>query len=280
MSPFQQTVRQLCTAYPEGEARALARMVFEECSRLTQTDLLLGKDNDLSADALTKIQNIVERLLRHEPIQYILGYADFCGHRFRVSPGVLIPRPETEELVRRIVADAHALPAPVRILDVGTGSGCIALSLALALEGCETEGWDISPEALVQARRNAEAYPRAQVNFVQEDILHPAATDRQWDIIVSNPPYVCRREQQDMEANVLQYEPHLALFVPDDDPLLFYRGIVRFAQGHLSEQGALWFETNHALVAETAELIEKNGFSRVEVYEDGFGKKRLLRCQR
>ena len=280
MSPFQQTVRQLCVAYPGGEARALARMVFEECFRLTQTDLLLGKDNDLSADALTKSQNIVERLLRHEPIQYILGYADFCGHRFRVAPGVLIPRPETEELVHRIVADAHALPTPIHILDIGTGSGCIALSLSLALEGCEVEGWDVSPEALAQARQNAEAYPSAQVDFVQEDILHPTATDRQWDIIVSNPPYVCQKEQQGMETNVLQYEPHLALFVSDDDSLLFYREITRFAQSHLSEQGTLWFEINHALVAETAELIEKNGFSHIGIYEDGFGKKRLLRCQR
>ena len=280
MSPFQQTIRQLCTVYPEGEARALARMVFEECFRLTQTDLLLGKDSYLSADSLIKSQNIVERLLQHEPIQYILGYADFCGHRFRVAPGVLIPRPETEELVRRIVAETCTWPTPVRILDVGTGSGCIAISLALALENSEVVGWDISPEALAQARRNAETFPSVRVKFEREDILHPTVTERQWDIIVSNPPYVCQQEQQGMEANVLQYEPHLALFVPDDDPLMFYREIARFAQEHLSQQGALWFEINHALATETAELIEKNGFPRVDEYEDSYGKKRLLRCHR
>lgn len=254
--------------YPAGEARALYRMVMEECFGLSQTQLLLGKDKDLSADECKELANIIDRLLQKEPVQYILGYADFCQHRFRVEPGVLIPRPETEELVR-LVAEHH--PVPADMLDVGTGSGCIAVTLAL--EGHHVTAYDISPEALRIARGNALNLG-ASVDFQQVDILH-ADTSRQWDVIVSNPPYICRGEASEMDANVLDYEPHTALFVPDEDPLLFYRAIAHFAAGHLTRGGALYFECNRAFVHEVAQLMRTLGFSQVEGRNDMFDNPRF-----
>ena len=273
MKIYRQIVRDLSQVYPDGEARALARWLCEECFHLTQSDLLLDKDNHLSADDLAKSQEIVQRLLRHEPIQYILGHTNFCGHNFMIAPGALIPRPETEQLVSLILSE---LPSVTSILDVGTGSGCIALSLALALPEVEVTGWDVSPEALNIACSNGKRYPEARVHFEQADILEPPADDQMLDVIVSNPPYVCQSEAAMMERNVLDYEPRQALFVPDSDPLLFYRAISCYAKTHLRDGGQLWFEINQAFGAETAHLIEENGFSNVRVIRDDFGHDRFV----
>ena len=216
-------VQRLQQTYPPGEARALYRMVMEMRFGLSQTDLMLGKDTLLSANDRNKLEEIIQRLMQKEPVQYILGQAEFCGHIFHVAPGVLIPRPETAELVQWILSTVPSPDRPFcRLLDVGTGSGCIAISLSL--EGFPVTASDISPESLAIAQKNAESL-QAKIDFVSEDVLHPRHNNNEkWQLIVSNPPYICEREKADMDDNVLLYEPHLALFVPNDDPLLFYRG--------------------------------------------------------
>jgi len=279
MEIYRQITRQLTAAYPDREAQALARMVMEERYNLSQTDLLLDKDSNLSADDHTELTNIVNRLLQHEPIQYVLGTARFCGRDFHVEPGVLIPRPETEELVQLIVRRHAKNSKQLGVLDIGTGSGCIAISLALELPLSGVSAWDISQEALHIAQGNAERL-HAEVEFKKEDILHPEPTSQQWDIIVSNPPYVRRLEAREMDPNVLDYEPHLALFVPDDDALRFYRAIARFAGCHLSAGGQLYLEINQYLPDETARLIAEYGFSSVEIHTDQFGNKRILSCSK
>lgn len=260
----------LLSVYPQPEARALYMLVMEVAFGLTPTQVLLGKDKELSAGNEALLQNIIERLLRKEPVQYILGQADFCGHTFHVERGVLVPRPETQELVRLV---SRQSPIPSSVLDIGTGSGCIAVSLAL--EGYQVTALDISADALRIAKENAHRL-QADVDFRQEDILHPSPTPQLWDVIVSNPPYVCRKEAAQMDSNVLDYEPHLALFVPDNDPLLFYRAIARYALGHLTSKGSLYFEINQAYPAETASLLEQLGYSQVAIHQDGFGKSRFI----
>ena len=263
-------LQSLLSVYPAHEARALYMLIMEVAFGLTPTQVLLGKDKELSSDKQALLQNIISRLIRKEPVQYILGQADFCGHTFHVEPGVLIPRPETQELVNLIIRQ-H--PIPCSILDIGTGSGCIAISLALT--GHQITAFDISPDALRIARENAKRL-HANAVFIQEDILHPSAIAQQWDIIVSNPPYICQKEAEQMDTNVLDYEPHLALFVSDDDPLLFYRAIAKYADKHLKPSGYLYFEINEAYPIETASLLEQMGYSQVTVHPDNFGKSRFI----
>ena len=263
-------MQRLLSVYPQREARALYMLVMEVAFGLTPTQVLTGKDNELSSDKRALLQNIIDRLLRKEPVQYILGQSDFCGHTFYVAPGVLIPRPETEGLVRLI---GQQFPTPCTILDIGTGSGCIAVSLALM--GHKVTAMDVSADALSIARENARRL-QADILFLQEDILHPTPTQQQWDVIVSNPPYVCQREAGQMDSNVLDYEPHLALFVPDSDPLLFYRAIALYAIKHLTANGCLYFEINQAYPAETTSLLEQTGFSKIEAHTDCFDKPRFI----
>jgi len=225
------------------------------------------------------------RLEGGEPIQYVLGRACFCGRSFAVAPGVLIPRPETEELCRLII-DTHPSES-LNILDIGTGSGCIAITLALEMPDAEVEAVDISPEALAIAGANA-ARLGAKVSFHQYDILSedspPLGRGRGWgapstpkyDIIVSNPPYICERERADMERNVLDYEPHTALFVPDDDPLLFYRTIGQKALTMLVPGGILCFEINPLYCDQLIELLRSQGYCEVETVSDSFGKRRFV----
>jgi len=266
MNPMQR----LLSVYPQREARALYMLVMEVAFGLTPTQVLTGKDNELSSDKRALLQNIIDRLLRKEPVQYILGQSDFCGHTFHVAPGVLIPRPETEGLVRLI---GQQFPTPCTILDIGTGSGCIAVSLALM--GHKVTAMDVSADALSIARENARRL-QADILFLQEDILHPTPTQQQWDVIVSNPPYVCQKEAAQMDSNVLDYEPHLALFVPDSDPLLFYRAIALYAIKQLTANGCLYFEINQAYPAETTSLLEQTGFSKIEAHTDCFDKPRFI----
>lgn len=282
MSLYHSIICQLSAIYPEGEAKALARMLMEERFHLSLTDILMGKDSELSLNERTECQNIVTRLLKNEPIQYILGETEFCGLRIGVEPGVLIPRPETAELVEWISGSRpprqpDGESRPPRVLDIGTGSGCIAL--ALASRGFDVEAWDVSEDALRIARKNASSLG-LDVRFHREDILQTGVrSTRPYSIIVSNPPYICQREASDMERNVLDYEPSLALFVPDDDPLLFYRAIARFARQALAPQGLLFFEINRAYSLETKQMLEEEGFTGIEIRQDQFGNDRMMKAQ-
>ena len=276
MSPYRHALQQLSAVYPPGEATSLVRLLFEERFGLSLTDVLLGKDSNLSANECRELQNIVERMLKNEPIQYILGHTTFCGLTLKVAPGVLIPRPETAELVEWVAAE-QAGKGPVRVLDVGTGSGCIAL--ALAQRGLDVEAWDVSEEALAIARENALS-TGLKVVFKRKNVLHmaPQETVGEYDVIVSNPPYICHREAAEMERNVLDYEPHLALFVPDDDPLLFYRAITRMASCMLREGGTLYFEINRAYGKEMLAMMAEEGFCEMEVRKDQFGNERMMKA--
>lgn len=267
-------LQELKLHYGPSEGYALYRMVMEECFNLSHTDILLGKDSHISEEKQNRLEEITSRLLKNEPIQYILGYAWFHGQRFNVRNGVLIPRPETELLVDKVLkmAQTHTENTSTKILDIGTGSGCIAISLALA--GHKVTAMDISEDALNIAQENAIIL-EADVDFVHENILHPSASSEQWDIIVSNPPYICLHEAEEMERNVLDHEPHLALFVPDTDPLIFYRAIASFAMSHLAPNGWLCLEINQAFPDEITQLLSSFGFSDITIIPDQYGKKRI-----
>lgn len=269
--------RQLTSVYDEREAQAVARYVLEEKYGMTATDIYCGRempDDNETAET-------VQRLMNREPVQYVVGWEYFCGHKFAVRPGVLIPRPETEELVGRIIADSslfksatdsHHSPA---ILDIGMGSGCIAISLALGIDNADVTAWDISQDALNIASSNAR-YLEANVHFMQQDTLSPPADTAKWDIIVSNPPYICAKERAAMAPNVLDHEPHTALFVPDDNPLLFYRAITRYALHALKPGGKLYFEINPLYADDMIRMANEEGFNHAEVIEDSFGKQRFI----
>lgn len=276
-------LRQVLSAhYAEGEARSIAFLVFDEAFGISRTDIYADKVRQFSLDERQQYVNICQRLQQGEPVQYVLGSADFCGHRFGVAPGVLIPRPETEELVAWAVDEVTRLRAELpagtvlRVLDAGTGSGCIAVSLKLACPDVEVEAWDLSAEALHIASENARCLG-AEVHFAQHDLLMPWPAEAAFHLVVSNPPYICQRERAEMEAHVLLHEPDSALFVPDADPLLFYRALARSAAGGvLLPGGALLVEINRAYGAETARLFADEGLLRTEVRLDAFGNDRMV----
>lgn len=268
-----QIEKELSGFYPQGELKVLVRMLLQQVAGWSLVDMLTHNDLTLTAAQQTQIADAVERLKRYEPIQYILGAAEFDGMRLVVDARALIPRPETAELVS-LVAESVAPDAAV--LDIGTGSGCIAVSLAKRLPQAKISAYDVSPEALTLAAENARNQ-NVTIDFRQMDILHEVPADApMFDAIVSNPPYVTDSERASMEANVLDYEPALALFVPDDDPLLFYRAIADFAWTHLSIGGRLFFEINHRFGAATAALLQSKGFDKVSVLRDTFGKERFV----
>ncbi len=273
---YNEMWRKLAQEYDEGEAKAVARMVYEVRYGLTLSDIYIGKDTQLSLDRQTELEEITKRLMEHEPVQYILGQAEFCGRTFHVEPGILIPRPETEHLCRLItkhVANGGS------VLDIGTGSGCIAITLALDIPNSQVTAWDISPIALRVAKDNAEQLG-AQVNVVENDMLQQTyQVAPQWDLIVSNPPYICDSEAEQMEANVLDYEPEIALFVPDDDPLQFYVPIMNYAQSALHPGGELWLETNPLYEEIIEERLLELGFN-VIAHDDQFGKTRFIQAIR
>lgn len=270
--------RLLTPAYGAGEARAIVRMVMEERFGLTLTDFLLGKDTTLSADERKDFEKIAQRLAEGEPVQHVLGFAPFCGHRFKVTPDVLIPRPETEELVRLA---CEIQPSAQTVLDLCTGSGCIAISLAKAMPEAEVMGVDVSSEALAVAQENASALEAGNVRFFHCNVLdwEPASGQR-FDLLVSNPPYVRESEAADMSAHVLNHEPHLALFVPDADPLLFYRAIARIGLMALHPGGHLALEINAALHSETRRVFLEAGYADVEIHQDQFARPRILTAKR
>ena len=264
----------LAAAYPEGEVRAFVRILFEEWMHYSTVDIYMRADSEVPPFVVEKMRYAVQRLLRHEPIQHIVGVAHFHGHRFAVSKHTLIPRPETEQLVDMIVDRNHDVP-DLCVLDIGTGSGCIACSLARALRFAEVHAFDISQPALDLAAENARNLG-VKVAFHHVDILNAVPQPQQFHIIVSNPPYICMHEQQLMEDNVLRYEPHSALFVPDNDPLLFYRAIARYASVALKPGGKLYFEINAAYGNDTAQLLSDFHFADIEVVRDFYGRDRFV----
>lgn len=296
---YNQLWKRLTAIYNEREAQAIVRTVLDALFGMSLTDICLGKVTQLSADDTTRLEKIMQRLEKSEPVQYVLGAEWFAGRLFDVAPGVLIPRPETEELVKWTCDEAkekekednskeergkkekevskkgEEAPHP-SILDIGTGSGCIAITVALALPQARVTAWDISTDALAIAAGNAHRLG-ASVRFEHQDALSAPDDEERWDVIVSNPPYICDRERADMSDNVLSYEPELALFVPDSDPLLFYRAIARYASKALKPGGRLLFETNTAYAHEVAQVMADKGFTAIEVRNDCFGKPRMVK---
>ena len=370
---YNQLWKRLTAIYNEREAQAIVRTVLDALFGMSLTDICLGKVTQLSADDTTRLEKIMQRLEKSEPVQYVLGAGWFAGRLFDVAPGVLIPRPETEDLVKWACDEAkekekednskeergkeekevskkgeapqkeeqllssplkeeeeglrkgkdasqkeeQPLSSPLKeeeeglrkgkdasqkeeqplssllksnkevsekgeevphpsILDIGTGSGCIAITVALALPQARVTAWDISTDALAIAAGNAHRLG-ASVRFEHQDALNAPDDEERWDVIVSNPPYICDRERADMSDNVLSYEPELALFVPDSDPLLFYRAIARYASKALKPGGRLLFETNTAYAHEVAQAMANEGFTAIEVRNDCFGKPRMVK---
>jgi len=276
---YQELWHRLSEVYDAGEAKALARMLYEVRYGLGLGDLLMGRDEGVPQDEL---EQLAVRLEHQEPIQYVLGQADFCGRTFKVSPAVLIPRPETEELCQWVVEEVReqwrAAGEGLSVLDIGTGSGCIAVTLAAELAGARVTAWDISEEALQVARENA-LRNGVSVSFEHHDALHAATTAQPTtDIIVSNPPYICNRERTAMEANVLEHEPHTALFVPDDDPLLFYRAIARYGREALKPGGRLYFEINPLYATSLSEMLRRMSYHDIATRTDQYGKQRMIRA--
>lgn len=253
------------------EVQAMIRVVCEDIFNYDQVDVALRQESELPEFAPEKVADIIARLSRHEPLQYIVGSARFHGHKFKVNPAVLIPRPETEQLVDLIVDENPA--SDLRVLDMGTGSGCIAISLARALKFAQVEALDVSRDALNVARENAAAL-KAKVRFFESDMLSPQPASR-YDIIVSNPPYVCWSERDAMDRNVKDYEPAQALFVPDNDPLLFYKAIAPYAAQSLEPGGKLYLEINQRFGADVKCLLEQNGLDEVRIIEDSYGNVRF-----
>ena len=301
MKTYQQFWQSLTPLYDAGEAQAIVRTVLDVEYGMTLTDIICGKVNELSSDEERNLEEIITRLQYGEPVQYVLGEADFAGRTFHVEPGVLIPRPETAELCQWIEEDASSLEADEskRILDICTGSGCIAITLGLTIPNSEVTGWDISEDALRIAQGNVEMLKVGNVRIEYQDALMlPKAAEAKeaaeiseatksesslskgWNVIVSNPPYICEKEKADMEKNVLEHEPSIALFVPDEDPLKFYRAIAEYASSALKPEGALYFEINPIYEKETREMLEELGFKDIETKEDAFGKKRMMKAKK
>ena len=278
---YQEIWQRLSSSYDEREAKAVARYLLDVGYGLTMTDIIGGAVETLDE---SRLNEQLRRLQAGEPVQYVLGRTFFCGHEFRVRPGVLIPRPETEELVG-VACDRVARYGEIRILDIGTGSGCIAISLALAIPDAQVEAWDVSDEALAIARENA-SHLGAKVTFKKNDILKENGAPSFWrglgeasgeafTLIISNPPYICEKERKDMEQRVLDHEPSLALFVPDDDPLLFYRAIAEYATRALTPKGLLLFEINPLYKDAMEEMVLSLHFHDIVFHEDQFGKIRF-----
>lgn len=268
----------LAAVYPDGEAQAIVFLVLEKLFGLSRTDVLMGGLERLTAEQTVELEQVMLRLERGEPVQYVLGVADFDGMTLGVAPGVLIPRPETEELVEWIAEDFKESKR-LRILDIGTGSGCIALSLARRFTDASVTAWDISDDALRIASANAERLG-LDVEFKKRDALCTEVAEADvanYDIIVSNPPYICEKERTDMDNNVLQHEPSTALFVPDNDPLLFYRAISDLAQKMLRSGGGLYFEINREYGKDTAGMMSAMGFDSVELRKDFMENDRMVK---
>ena len=272
-------IAQLISIYDEMEAESFFYLILENQRQLRRIDLALNIDLHFSVDEIQIWNEILDKLKLEIPIQYILGTTHFYGSEFNVNENVLIPRPETEELVEWIISSAVNMPKfkNIKILDIGTGSGCIAISLAKNIPNAEVSAIDISDKALATAKENADLN-KVTVAFIQRNILETNDLEQQFDIIVSNPPYVRNLEKAEIKPNVLANEPHLALFVEDNDALIFYRKIAELATKNLSPEGKLFFEINQYLGKETVELLEKMHFKNIELRKDIYENDRMIAC--
>ena len=267
----------LAEKFPKREAEQLMRILLEDLFGIDWNQQLMNPDLRIDEHQHYQLSEAVKRLLAGEPVQYVTGMARFGDLLLKVSPAALIPRPETEELVQKI-GTSLAKEKTIRIWDIGTGSGCIAIALAKQFPHAEVIAFDVSEEALQIAKENAESNG-AKVTFVHDDVLHPTSDyfNQSVDLVVSNPPYVCDSERSAMEANVLDWEPEKALFVPDDDPLRFYRQILALAKKQLNPDGQVWFEINERMGEEMLSLCRQIGFSNAEVLEGFAGKPRFVK---
>ena len=291
---YEELWHRLTPLYEADEAKAIVRWVLDVRFGLSWADILCGKVTELSANDQTELEKIMLRLEKGEPVQYIIGLVDFCGRQFHVEPGVLIPRPETAELCQLIIAtESHGQTRTIRedpchsdamILDIGTGSGCIAITLALEILNAKVTAWDISDVALRIASENAMRLG-ANVTFEHHDVLDLShftyhSSLPSWDLIVSNPPYICSNEAEGMAKNVLDNEPHEALFGPKEDPALFYKRIGDYASETLKPGGLLFFELNPLIADEVSEYLRIRGFIDIEICCDQFGKRRFLKTMK
>lgn len=277
---FQHLFYELSDTYSTSEVSALMRIVLEELCSDTCGNITSDKINHLSDSELKKAEDIVRRLKAGEPIQYILGKSEFFGLPFTVTPDVLIPRPETEELVEWVLLETSKAGG-CRVLDIGTGSGCIAITIAKKMMNADVHAWDISAQALAVASHNARVNG-VKIRFSEQDIFTPIADNLlsrggAFDVIVSNPPYVTESEKSEMEDNVLKFEPHQALFVPDCDPLKFYDRIAVLSKDLLSAGGALYFEVNREYGEDVCQMLLNKGFTQVELKKDISGNNRMVR---
>lgn len=271
---FHDFVKAITLPESREEIQGIAYLMFENLLGLSKAQILAEKAIAISPSDEAKLRDAVQRINQHEPVQYVLGEADFFGRKFKVSPAVLIPRPETEELVR-LVIDCTTTEGP-RVLDIGTGSGCIPVTLALEIPGSIVYATDVSAEALMVAKDNATKL-NAKVTFIENDILKEELTLRALDVVVSNPPYIAPEEQRDMKSNVVDHEPHLALFTPGDDPLIFYRSIVSKAKAALRSGGLLCVEINERHGEAVGELFTTAGYKDVQIIKDLSGKDRIVK---
>ncbi len=268
---------ELKSLYPASEIRQFSRLIFSFLMDFSSTDLLLKGDELLSDSQMSFLDESIERLKSHEPIQYVLGETEFLDLTLKVNPSTLIPRPETEELVVWITDSIE--PGHKSVLDIGTGSGCIALGIKSKKPKLSVEAWDVSEDALKISKVNAKLNDLV-ISLSRKDILTfqpDSDCTRKYDVVVSNPPYVLDSEKEVMESNVLEYEPHLALFVENDDPLIFYRKITEVAKIILKKGGFLFFEINEAYGDEVKEILSENGFTDIQIRKDLSGKDRMVR---
>ncbi len=278
---YQFYIEKLQTIYNIDESKAITNNVFEELL-LVKPHQIKILNIDISDEEENNLLTILDRLLSHEPIQYILGKAWFYGNKFLVNKHTLIPRNETEELVELVVKTINNADFKTpKILDIGTGSGCIAISLKLAIENSNVFALENSQEALLIAKQNAKEL-NADINFIEDDILNITnpLTNQLFDVIVSNPPYILQKEKSEMEANVLQFEPHEALFVNNNEPLKFYEAIANYALQYLKTNGFLFFEINQKYGNETVKMLEEKGFLEIELLHDINGNDRMVCCRK
>ncbi|MEO9477002.1 MAG: peptide chain release factor N(5)-glutamine methyltransferase [Cyclobacteriaceae bacterium] len=270
---YKETVQELSSIYDQREAEIMCNLLFEDLLGISKTDRVLRPDFTLEAEKVGKINSALRRLLLHEPVQHVIGHTHFYGRNFKVNHHTLVPRPETEELVDLIIKENQK--SHVKILDIGTGTGCIPVSLALEMKESDVYAIDISAEALALAKENAQLN-QANISFSKTDILTEELKENELDIIVSNPPYIPHLEKSQMDKNVLEYDPEIALFVPDEDPLLFYRVIGEKALKTLKTGGKLYFEIHEKYGKATTELLENQGYTEVTVFQDLQGKDRMV----
>ncbi len=266
----------LATLYPEEEITSISSIVLEHVLGMNRVEVALSRKLQLKPQQINELDAVLERLKRSEPVQYIIGQTEFYGLELQLNRATLIPRPETEELVTWVLEETTK-KQPIEVLDIGTGSGCIAIALAKQLPNARVEAVDISMQAIETAMGNAQNN-QTEVTFFRQDILEAESLPRRYDVIASNPPYVRNMEKREIKENVLQHEPHTALFVSDNDPLIFYRKIAKLAVNNLTIGGQLFFEINEYLGEETVMLVKEVGFSKVILKKDLFGKNRMIRA--